>query len=52
MLNMSQKLPSPPPDGLNSGREGYEPPDLGNMTWQFCKKPIRKVSDDVRVIPL
>ena len=47
MMNLSQELPSPPPEGANKDAEGYDsPPDFGNMNWRFGKRPIRKVAND------
>ena len=43
--NLSQDIPSPAPENVqDSDKEGYEAPDLGNMGWRFCLRPIRKVS--------
>jgi hypothetical protein len=49
LQHMSTELPTPPPAELEVGRstdsdEAHEPPDLGNMGWRLCKKPVRKVS--------
>jgi hypothetical protein len=41
--NMSQELPTPAPETIQSGGT---PPDLGNMNWRFGKSLLRKVSND------
>ena len=54
LQHMSQELPSPPPMELRFMQDaGQNPatetepetaaPDLSNMGWRFCQKPIRKV---------
>lgn len=40
LMNLSQSIPSPPPPALGSI---HTYPDLGNMTWRFCNRPIQKV---------
>ncbi len=55
LMALGQEIPSPPPplpaaaeeDVLTKESEVVESkatiPDLGNMTWRFCRQPIRKV---------
>jgi len=56
LWNLSNEIPTPVPDSiLNGTQDGVsnngdggkdEIPDLGNMTWRFGKRPIRKVAND------
>jgi hypothetical protein len=43
VMSLSQEIPSPPPEDI-SQEDGT--PDFGNMTWRFCKTPLRKVAND------
>ncbi|GAX17184.1 hypothetical protein FisN_10Lh031 [Fistulifera solaris] len=54
--NLSQEIPSPPPDTLEASRryvhtmsdeDMVDPPtDLGAMGWRLCKSMLRKISTD------
>jgi hypothetical protein len=54
--NMSQEIPSPPPDTLEASRryvhaisdeDMVDPPtDIGAMGWRLCKTMLRKISTD------
>lgn len=51
LQHLSQDIPSPPPpEAVASNTENQEEPkgatDFGNMTWRFCRQPIRKVVKD------
>jgi len=47
LMKLGQEIPSPPPEELTrQDGEESEPrvlPDFGNMTWRFCRWPVRKV---------
>jgi hypothetical protein len=48
LMTLGQEIPSPPPQEITeydtASTKLKEVPDLGNMTWRFCLRPIRKVS--------
>lgn len=48
LQNMSQPLPSPPPDEIVAAAKEDAPPptDFGRMGWSFCLHPMRKVTND------
>lgn len=46
LTTLGQEIPSPPPDEVPHEGEATETktrPDFGNMTWRFCRRPVRKV---------
>lgn len=40
LMNLSQSIPSPPPEDVLTEKSC---PDLGKMGWRFCLRPIQKV---------
>jgi len=59
LLSLGQDIPSPPPEDISTRDNNDDdddddddndetmkkvPPDFGNMTWRFCRRPVRKVS--------
>lgn len=54
LMTLGQEIPSPPPSDVanyadtetkgDSESTARNLSDLGNMTWRFCRKPIRKVN--------
>jgi hypothetical protein len=46
LQNLSQPLPSPPPDEVVAKFTEAQPPDFGKMGWALCQHPIRKIAND------